>query len=142
MGEDLLEQSVNNNRISEQGKKWWWPLGTHRFKVAVINTWRLYWFVGNKLICSILSEVFTDTICECMIKLAFQTFSDSARVYCGRCGWTLSTENQQTTALPSIPPACRLDLLQMPSDVVLGEILFHKVFNWLNHYVIFLVFCK
>lgn len=41
-GVDLLDQAVNNYRVTIQGKKWWWPLWTHMLNVAVVNAWRLY----------------------------------------------------------------------------------------------------
>lgn len=46
-GVDLLDQSVNNYRVSIQGKKWWWPLWTHMLNVAVVNAWRLHLLAGG-----------------------------------------------------------------------------------------------
>jgi hypothetical protein len=36
-GVDLLDQAVNNYRVTMQGKKWWWPLWTHMLNVSVVN---------------------------------------------------------------------------------------------------------
>jgi hypothetical protein len=44
---DLLDQAVNNYRVTIQGKKWWWPLWTHMLKVSVVNAWRLHSLVNN-----------------------------------------------------------------------------------------------
>lgn len=41
-GVDLLDQGVNNYRISIHGKKWWWVLFTHMINMVVLNAWRLY----------------------------------------------------------------------------------------------------
>lgn len=41
-GVDLLDQAVNNYRISIQGKKWWWCLFTHMVNVSVVNAWRIH----------------------------------------------------------------------------------------------------
>lgn len=46
-GVDLLDQAVNNYRISIQGKKWWWPLWTHMLNVALVNAWRLHSLTNN-----------------------------------------------------------------------------------------------
>ncbi|KAJ8934301.1 hypothetical protein NQ318_000867 [Aromia moschata] len=34
-GVDLLNQAVNNYRVSVRGKKWWWPLFTHSVNVTM-----------------------------------------------------------------------------------------------------------
>lgn len=47
-GVDLFDQSVNNYRVSIQGKKWWWSLFTHMINAAVVNAWRLQISAGNK----------------------------------------------------------------------------------------------
>jgi N-glycosylase/DNA lyase len=46
-GVDLLDQAVNNYRVTMQGKKWWWPLWTHMLNVSVVNAWRLHSLVNN-----------------------------------------------------------------------------------------------
>lgn len=47
-GVDLLDQAVNNYRVSIQGKKWWWSLFTHMLNVCLVNAWRLQVESGNK----------------------------------------------------------------------------------------------
>ncbi|KAJ8964482.1 hypothetical protein NQ314_004769 [Rhamnusium bicolor] len=39
---DLLDQGVNNYRISIHGKKWWWVLFTHMINILVVYAWRHY----------------------------------------------------------------------------------------------------
>lgn len=46
-GVDLLDQAVNNYRISIQGKKWWWPLFTHMINLAIVNAWRISLISNN-----------------------------------------------------------------------------------------------
>lgn len=41
-GVDLLDQGVNNYRITIQGKKWWWPIFTHMVNTSLVNAWRIY----------------------------------------------------------------------------------------------------
>lgn len=48
-GVDLLDQAVNNYRVSVQGKKWWWPLWTHLLNITVVNAWKLHVLAGGQL---------------------------------------------------------------------------------------------
>lgn len=47
-GVDLLDQAVNNYRVSIQGKKWWWCLFTHLVNVSAVNAWRLRLLACNE----------------------------------------------------------------------------------------------
>lgn len=49
-GVDLLDQGVNNYRITIQGKKWWWSLWTHMLNVSVVNAWKLHSVVNKQSI--------------------------------------------------------------------------------------------
>ena len=40
-GTDQMDQNINAYRIAVRGKKWWWPLFTWLFDVAVQNAWLL-----------------------------------------------------------------------------------------------------
>nr|CAH7752416.1 unnamed protein product [Callosobruchus chinensis] len=56
-GVDLLDQGVNNYRISIQGKKWYWVIFTHMVNTALVNAWRIHMLNSGKQKVDLLSFI-------------------------------------------------------------------------------------
>nr|CAH7737569.1 unnamed protein product [Callosobruchus chinensis] len=56
-GVDLLDQGVNNYRISIQGKKWYWVIFTHMVNTALVNAWRMHMLNSGKQKVDLLSFI-------------------------------------------------------------------------------------
>nr|CAH7746200.1 unnamed protein product [Callosobruchus chinensis] len=56
-GIDLLDQGVNNYRISIQGKKWYWVIFTHMVNTALVNAWRIHMLNSGKQKVDLLSFI-------------------------------------------------------------------------------------